>query len=152
MFFAIGSVITLAAGWALEESSNALAGRLGMTSGVFGATVLALVTALPGISTGFGAIRLGDYALSMSEMFGGNAFAPALFIIADLVAATPTLTHATHGDIWLATLGILLTSIFVVSLVLRPRKTRLRMGIDSRLAVVVYALGVIGLATIPGAN
>lgn len=148
--FALGSVITLGAGWALEESGNALASRLGLTSGVFGATVLALVTALPGISTGFAAIRLGDYALSMSEMFGGNAFAPALFIIADLIAGTPTITHAQRADIWMAALGVLLTSVFVVSFIVRPGKTRLRMGLDSRLVVILYVLGVIGLATVPG--
>jgi cation:H+ antiporter len=150
--FAAASIVTLAAGWALEESGNALASHLGMTSGVFGATVLALVTALPGISTGFAAIRLGDYALSMSEMFGGNAFAPTLFIIADVIAGTPTVTHAARADLWMAALGILLTSVFVVSFIVRPRVTRLRMGLDSRLVVVLYALGVVGLATIPGAS
>lgn len=148
--FAVASLTTLAAGYALEESSNALSARLGVTSGVFGATILALVTALPGISTGFAAIRLGDYALSMSEMFGGNAFAPSLFIIADLIAGTPTVTHATRADLYMAALGIVLTNVFIVSFIVRPGKTRLRMGLDSRIVVVLYALGVIGLATIPG--
>lgn len=148
--FAVGALITLGAGWALEESSSALAGRLGVTSGVFGATVLALVTALPGISTGFAAIRLGDYALAMSEMFGGNAFAPSLFVIADLIAGTPTITHASHADIYMAALGIVLTSVFIVSFIVRPGTTRLRMGLDSRLVVILYIVGIIGLATLPG--
>jgi len=148
--FAAGSVATLGAGWALEESGNALASHLGLTSGIFGATVLALVTALPGISTGFAAIKLGDYALSMSEMFGGNAFAPALFIVADVLAGGPVLPHARPADLWMAALGIAMTAVFIVSIIVRPRRTVLRMGFDSRLVVVIYVLAVLGLLAIPG--
>jgi cation:H+ antiporter len=147
--FAVASIVTLAAGYTLEEGGNALAGRMGMTSGIFGATVLALVTALPGISTGFAAIKLRDYALSVSEIFGGNAFAPALFILGDVIAGTPVLVHAKAADLWMGALGVIVTSIFVVSFILRPQRTFLRIGVDSWLAIAVYAVGIVGLATIP---
>jgi cation:H+ antiporter len=85
-------------------------------------------------------------------MFGGNAFAPALFVVADLLAGTPALPHARPSDVWMAALGVVMTSIFVVSMIVRPRRTRLRIGADSRLAVVVYVLGVLGLLAVPGGN
>lgn len=150
--FVVAALFTLTAGWALEESGNSLAGRFGLGSGLFGATVLALVTALPGISTGFAAIKLRDYALSVSEMFGGNALAPALLIVADVLAGAPVVTHARPADIYMAALGILLTSVFVISFIVRPEKTRFRMGIDSRMAVAGYLIGVLALLVIPGAS
>jgi cation:H+ antiporter len=150
--FAVAAVFTLAAGWALEESGNNLAGRFGLASGLFGATVLAVVTALPGISTGFAAIKLNDYLLCVSELFGGNALAPTLFIVADALAGTPVIAQARTADIYMAALGILLTSIFLISFIVRPEKTRFRLGIDSRLAVGGYVIGVLGLLVIPGAS
>jgi cation:H+ antiporter len=147
--FALGAALTLAAGYTLEETGNALAARAGLGAGIFGGTVIAAATALPELSTGLASIRLGDYALAMSDIFGGNAFMPALFLMADLLAGRPTLPAATSSDIWLAGLGILLTVVYLVGIVIRPRRTRLRMGLDSRLVIVLYVLGILGLFAIP---
>jgi cation:H+ antiporter len=147
--FAVGALLTLAAGYTLEETGNALATKAGLGAGIFGGTVIAAATALPELSTGLASISLGDYALAMSDIFGGNGFMPALFLIADLLAGRPTLPAAKSSDIWLAGLGILVTVIYLAGIVMRPKRTRLRMGLDSRLVIVLYVLGVVGLFAIP---
>jgi cation:H+ antiporter len=143
--FLVASLATLVAGVALEMSGNALADDLGINGAVFGATVLALATALPEISTGVAAVRMGDYHLAMGDMFGGNAFQVCLFLLADLLAGKPVLPEAGITNGWLAALGILVTALYAFGLVVRPSKRRLRLGADSWLAVLTYAIGMAGL-------
>ena len=147
--FVAGAGLTLVAGYTLEEAGSGLADKIGLDAGIFGATAIAAATALPELSTGFASIKLGDYQLAMADIFGGNGFMPALFLLADLLAGTPTLPVADPSDIWLAGLGIVLTAVYVVGIVVRSKRTRLRMGFDSRLVIVLYVLGILGLLVIP---
>ena len=50
---------------------------------------------------------------------------------------------------WLGGLGIIMTVIYVIGVVVRPRRCFLRLGVDSILVVIVFALGVIGLSALP---
>jgi cation:H+ antiporter len=146
--FAAGAVVTLVAGVALERSGEVLAGRAGMSGVVFGATFLAAATALPEVSTGLSSLRLGDYQLAVSDIFGGNAFLPVLFLPAGLIAGHAILPQAQPTDIYLTGLGALLTAVYVVGLIFRPRRQLWVMGADSWAVVALYALGVAGLIAI----
>jgi cation:H+ antiporter len=142
-------VVTLGAGVALEMTGNTLADRAGVNGVVFGATILATATALPEISSGIAAVRLGDNALALGDIFGGNAFQLCLFLVADLVAGTPVLPTAGSQNAWLASLGVAVTAIFAMGVVIRPLRCHARLGPDSILAVVVFALGIAGLFIVP---
>src|ERR1019366_2689714 len=98
--FVTASVVTLVAGVVLEISGSELAGRAGIDGVVFGATVLALATALPEVSSGIEAVRLGDHQLAIGDVFGGNAFQLCLFVVADLVALKPALPTAGAANSW----------------------------------------------------
>jgi cation:H+ antiporter len=143
--FVIGGVATLAAGITIEESGSALAGHVGMTGVLFGATFLAAATALPELSTGLASIRLKDYQLAISDIFGGNAFLPVLFLLATMVSGKAVLPHAQATDIYLAALGILLTCIYIAGLIFRPGRRVLGMGLDSLAVLILYAVGIAGL-------
>jgi cation:H+ antiporter len=143
--FAGGALATLAAGVVLERAGDAAASELGISGVLFGATVLALATSLPEVSTGLQAVRQGDDELAMSDIFGGNAFLPVLFLLATLVAGKPVLASAHDSDIYLTALAIALTLVYTVGLILRPRRRVLGMGIDSLVVVVLYLIGVAGL-------
>ena len=145
IIFGVAALATLIAGVVIERASDTLAGRWGLSGPVFGATILAAATALPELSTGLAAVRDGDTQLAMSDIFGGNAVLPALFIFADLIAGKPALPTAGDTDIWIAGLGVVLTGIYIVGIVMRPERTRWRLGPDSIAAIVVYALGIAGL-------
>jgi cation:H+ antiporter len=147
---AAASLVTLAAGVGLQATGNTLAGDWHIGSGLFAATFIALAGALPNISTGFASIDIGDYKLAMSDIFGGNAFLPALFIVCDIVAGQPVLKHATSSDVWFAAIGILLTTIYIVSLVVRPKRVFLNMGVDSLAVLVLYLAGVAMLTATGG--
>jgi cation:H+ antiporter len=146
--FAAGALVTLLAGVALEQSGEVIAGRAGMSGVVFGATILAAATALPEVSTGLSSIRLGDYQLAVSDIFGGNAFLPVLFLPAGLISGHAVLPQAQPTDIYLTGLGALLTAVYVVGLIFRPRRQLWVMGADSWAVVLLYALGIVGLIAI----
>ncbi len=148
--FGLACGVTLAAGVALELTGNVLADRAGVNGVIFGATALALATALPEISSGIAAVRLGDHALAIGDMFGGNAFQVCLFLLADLIAGSAVLPKAGDLNAWLAALGIALTAVYSVGLIVRPSRCWLRLGPDSILAIAIFSLGVVGLLALPG--
>ena len=119
-----------------------------MTGVLFGSTFLAAATALPEISTGLQAVRMGDYQLAMSDIFGGNAFLPVLFLVASLISGSAVLPLAQDTDIYLTALGALLTVVYVYGLIFRPRRMVLRMGLDSFTVLALYAVGIAGLVAI----
>ena len=145
LVFAAGAVVTLVCGVVLETSGDAIAKHIGMTGVLFGATVLAASTSLPELSTGLASIKLGDYQLAVSDIFGGNAFLPVLFLVASVVSGQSVLPHAQKSDIYLTGLGVLLTTAYVAGLIFRPRLQIGRMGVDSLAVLLLYLLGVGGL-------
>jgi cation:H+ antiporter len=149
LVFGLGCAVTLGAGVALEASGNDLANRLGVNGVIFGATVLAAATALPEISSGIAAVRLGDHALAIGDIFGGNAFQVCLFLVADLVAGKPVLPSAGNLNAWLAALGVALTAVYGFGVIGRPQHTHARLGPDSLLALALFGLGIAGLFVLP---
>jgi len=149
LLFGAMALATLAGGVLVERSGEQLAGRMGLQGAVFGATFLAAATALPELSTGLASVRIGDNRLAVSDIFGGNAFLPVLFLVADVLAGSPALPSAAASDQWMAGLGIVLTAVYVVGFVLRPERRRLGMGTDSLVVVVLYVAGIAGLLVVP---
>jgi cation:H+ antiporter len=146
--FSLAAAATLVCGVLLEESGARIATQIGMSGVLFGATVLAAATALPEVATGFESMRLGDYQLAVSDILGGNAFLPVLFLVAELVAGRAVLPHAQSTDIYLAALGILLTVIYLGGLIFRSKRTISGVGVDSLLVLGLYVLGMVGLFAI----
>jgi cation:H+ antiporter len=137
--FASAAGITLAAGVALQSSGNVLADRMGLQGAIFGATVLAAATALPEISSGIAAVRLGDHQLAVGDILGGNSFQLTLFLLADILAGTPVIVAERGSDVWLGGAGLLMTGIVATAVIARPKHTFVRLGIDSIALVAVYA-------------
>ncbi|MEV5607378.1 hypothetical protein [Streptomyces sp. NPDC052225] len=148
LLFAAAALATLVAGVVIERSGEEFFARQGLSGVLFGATVLAAATSLPEVSTGLTATELGDYQLAVSDIFGGNAFLPVLFLPATVISGKPVLPAAHDTDVYLTALGIALTVVYMAGLVFRPRRQYARMGPDSVTVVIVYLVGVAGLATL----
>jgi cation:H+ antiporter len=145
VIFTIAALLTLVAGYAAEQSGTAAASQVGLSGVLFGATVLALATSLPEISTGLQAVRQGDENLAISDIFGGNAFLPTLFLLAGLISGTAVLPVAKASDIYLTASAILLSLVYAAGLLFRPKRRILGMGVDSLTVLVLYLVGVAGL-------
>lgn len=152
LVFVMAAVATLVAGVLLERSGEAIASSIGLSGMLFGATVLAAATALPELSTGITSVRMKDYQLAISDIFGGNAFLPVLFLLAVLISGQAVLPDAQASDIYLAGLGILLTCVYASGLIFRPKRQVLGMGIDSLLVLILYVAGTAGLFAISASH
>ena len=152
LVFSAAALVTLAGGVFLEESGTGIADHIGMSGVLFGSTVLAASTALPEISTGLASVRLGDDNLAVSDIFGGNAFLPVLFLMASLLSGTAVLPQAQATDIYLAALGVLLTIVYAWGLVMRPARKVAGMGVDSLIVVILYLIGIAGLVAVSHAQ
>lgn len=148
--FGLASAITLVAGVMLEQTGNQLADDFGMNGVVFGATILAAVTALPEISSGIEAVRLGQVGLALSDIYGGNAMQLTFFLLADLLAGRPVLPSASAQSLWLGATGALVTAIFAYGLLVRNDKKVIGLGRDSLLVLVTYIAAVALLTAVPG--
>ena len=78
----------------------------------------------------------------------GNAFLPTLFLVATLLSGKSVLPQAQAPDIYLTAVGLVLTSVYITGLLFRPTRRIARMGVDSLIVVVLYALAVAGLFAI----
>ena len=146
--FSLCSLVTLVAGVGLEVCGDAIAKQIGMTGVLFGATILAAATSLPEVATGLASVKLKDYQMAMSDIFGGNAFLPVLFMVATIISGKSVLPQAHKTDIYLTALAVLLTIVYICGLIFRPRKQLLWMGIDSFVVLIVYLIGLLGLFAI----
>jgi cation:H+ antiporter len=143
--FAFAALVTLVCGVVLALTSEVAAARFNMTGVLFGATVLAAVTALPEVTTGLYAVRAGRYELAMSDVIGGNAFLPVLFLLGTLLSNKALLPDAQGPYLYLTALGALLTAVYCVGVILRSNRLVLGAGIDSIVVLVLYVVGIGGL-------
>lgn len=148
IIFAVAAIVTLVAGVFLERSGDAIAGHIGLSGVLFGATILAAATSLPEVSTGLTSVKNQDYQLAVSDIFGGNAFLPVLFLAAVLISGRAVLPQAHNTDIYLTALAALLTLVYAAGLLFRPKRRIARMGVDSLVVLILYLLGVGGLFAI----
>jgi cation:H+ antiporter len=146
--FGAAAVVTLVAGVILERSGDAIAGHIGLSGVLFGATVLAAATSLPEVSTGLTSVRSGDFQLAVSDIFGGNAFLPVLFLLATLLSGKAVLPQAQSTDIYLTAVAVLLTLVYIAGLLFRPARRIAGMGIDSLVVLALYAAAIAGLFAI----
>ncbi len=144
----LGALAILVSGMTLEMSGVKLSEHYGMSGVVFGGTILALCTALPEISTGIASAKIRDYNMAVSDIFGGNAFLPVLFLFASLLNGSSVLSYLNPSDIYLACIGIILTGIYLVGMVLPTSKQIWQMGKDSFLVLIVYLIAIYGLLVI----
>jgi cation:H+ antiporter len=145
LLFAIAAGVTMICGVALELSSVEIAGRFHISGVIFGATFLSAVTALPEVTTGLAAVKVGSFELAISDVIGGNAFLPVLFLLGSLLSGKALLPDAQGPDLYLTALGALLTAVYCAGAIFRSKRMLFGTGIDSLIVLVLYIIGIAGL-------
>lgn len=142
-YFLIAAVAVLVFGFLVARSGEALAVQTGLGQGLVGATLVALATSLPEVSTTWSAIRFGAYSMATANILGTNCLSIALFLPADLAYREGPIIDALGADSsFLAAIGIMTTSVYLWGILERRDRTVFGMGIDSAVVLVLYAAGI----------
>lgn len=139
------SVIVLIFGVLLESTSQAITAHLGINGVLFGATVLAIITSLPEISSGLAFVKERTYLPIISDIFGGNAFLPVLFLPASLITNNAIIPNAGNIDIYLTAVSVVMVSVYLMGMIIANPKKVYGLGSDSWVVLVVYLISIIGL-------
>jgi cation:H+ antiporter len=93
-------------------------------------------------------VKQGDDNLAISDIFGGNAFLPVLFLVATVISGKAVLPQANPSDIYLTAVAAILTLVYIIGLIVRPQKRIAGMGVDSLVVLALYLVSVAGLVAI----
>lgn len=142
-WFAICALVIFATGWTIVGVAHALADQTGLGGSFVGATLVAISTSLPEVTTTLAAARQRAYAMAISNVFGSNCLCVALLVVADVVyTGGPVFKADDHSAMFAGMLGIVLTTIYLWGLLERRDRTIFRMGWDSCAVLIVYGLGI----------
>jgi cation:H+ antiporter len=130
-------------GWVISQSGAVFIARFGLSSSLVGALGTAVVTSLPELVTTLTAVRRGALQLAVGGIIGGNTFDTLFLVFSDVAYREGSIYHAAGPDdlFWIAT-GLLMTVILLAGLILREREGPARIGGESVLIMLVYAMAV----------
>ncbi|WP_437743174.1 hypothetical protein WMF39_48010 [Sorangium sp. So ce1504] len=135
----------LVAGFMLTRTADALGSQTGAGASFAGLLLGGLATSLPEISSTISAARLGQYEMAFSDAFGTNLFSTMLVFVADAIyPGGPVLNEAPRFSLVATLLAIVVTSIYMVGLLQRSKRSIARMGLDS-IAVLLVTIAGFGL-------
>lgn len=141
--FILAGIGVLVAGFVVARTGEGLAEQTGLGQTVVGATLVALATSLPEVSTTYSAVRFGAYSMATANILGTNSLEVALFLPADLAYRDGAIIDVlTPSSALLASLGIMVTAIYTWGILERRDRTVFGMGQDSAMVLLVYFLGL----------
>ncbi len=141
----IVSIAVLVFGVLLEITSNTIAVHLHITGVLFGATILALITSMPEISGGLAFVKHKSYKPIISDIFGGNIFLPVLFLPATLITNKAIIPTSSNIDIYLTVTSIIITTIYLMGMIVQNAEKKFGLGIDSWVVLGVYVCSILGM-------
>jgi len=141
--YAGAATVILIAGVALTRLAEAIGEQTGIAATFVGATLLALSTSLPELSTTIGAVKLGAASMAISNIFGSNAVDTTLLFVADVAyQGDPVLSLVGRPAVFLAGVSVVLTVVYMIGLIERRDKSILRGGLDSLTVLTIYVVSM----------
>lgn len=142
--FASVSLAVLVSGYVVAETGAGIAQRSGLGESFVGATLVAVATSLPEVSTTFAAVRLGAYSMAAGNIFGANALQMALFLPADVLYREGLIIDELDPQtIFLPGLAIVMTAIYLWGVLEKRDRTVFGVGVDSAVVMVLYLAGML---------
>jgi cation:H+ antiporter len=146
LFFAIGALAIVGAGYWLSHTADAIAQTTGWGRSFIGSFMLAVVTSLPELAVGIPLIRRGAFNMAIGSLLGSNIFNIAIIPVIDIfLIRGPILAYVSPNHILTAVLGIVMTNIIIVDLIYRAKRVPWRIGWGSISLIALYCVGSIAL-------
>ncbi|ALR20986.1 sodium:calcium antiporter [Sphingobium baderi] len=139
-----------AAGYSLSQTGSAIAEQTGMTSAIVGFALIGTATSLPELVTVVTALKLRRPEMAFGQVLGTNFVNLSLLPVGDLIyQGEPVVRTLGAFETVSALLGAVLIGVFMVGLLEHRNRTILKMGVDSAVVIVAFALGAALLAGLP---
>lgn len=139
----IAAIVILIVGYLITRTAEGIIEQANLSGNLVGATLLALATSLPEVSTTWSAVKVGAYSMAIANILGTNTIEVALFFPADVFYREGSILNAMGMQgLFMASLGAMITCIYLWGLLERRDRTILGMGMDSAAVLVVYLLGM----------
>lgn len=144
LFTVAAGATIFVAGIVLSLAGDAIAVQTGLGHSFVGAAFVALSTSLPEVSTVVAAVRIHQYELAFSDIFGTNLFDIGLIFLVDAIdPAGLALNEVGQFSLVAALLGIAVTTVYLIGLIERKNRAIFRMGIDSIIVLLLYIGGMV---------
>lgn len=134
----------LVLGILLVWNAETLAMQSGLGTSFVGVTFLAGATSLPELTTTITAVRVGSYTMAISNIFGSNLIMIVLVLPADMLYRQGAILRDASATVSLAIgFGLVVTSVYLVGLIVR-RKPRIGpLGLDSVIVLAVFVASLL---------
>jgi cation:H+ antiporter len=142
-FVAFLALVIFISGIFLVLSAQSIAQQSGLGKHFIGATLLATATSMPELSTSISAVRLRAYTMAISDIIGSNTIMLMLLLPVDIFYSEGLLLNKAGISVsFILCVGIILTSIYLIGLIMRKKRTYLRVGVDSLAVLVLFILSL----------
>lgn len=146
IFSALCAAVILVCGVLLVRLADTLANQTGLGTSFIGATLLALTTSMPELSTSIAAVRVKAYTMAISNIFGSNMIMTFLLFPNDLAYTDGSIfSQIDKLATFAITAGIFLTGLYCIGLLARPKIKIFRMGLTSIALMIGYFFSIIVL-------
>lgn len=137
--FIIMGIIIVAAGITLSITADKIALRTGLGQTLVGTLLVAGVTSLPELVAAIAAIRIGAYDMAVGNVLGSNVFNIMILVATDIAYTSGSVYHAVSMQHMVTAIaGIVFSSIAVIGLFYRSKRTILMVGWDSLAIMLGY--------------
>lgn len=142
---AVAACLTiLVFGLLLVLFAERIAHQSGLGTGFIGVTLLAAATSLPELTTSIAAVRIGAYTMAISNIFGSNLIMLVLVFPADILFRGGPILQDTARTVSLAlTFGLIVTTIYLIGLIVRRKPRLWDFGLDSILVLLTFAASLL---------
>jgi cation:H+ antiporter len=145
-FAVICGIAILICGVLVVRLADTLAVQTGLGASFIGASLLAMTTSLPELSTSIAAVRVKAYTMAISNIFGSNMIMTFLLFPNDLAYTYgPIINEIGPSATFALGAGIFMTAIYCIGLLLRPKVKIMGMGIDSFAIIICYVSSLIAI-------
>jgi len=141
--FVVSCLFVLVGGFFVAKTGEVIADQTGIGQSFVGATLVALATSLPEVSTTYSAVRFGAYSMAAANILGTNSLEIALFLPAEMAYREgPIFSQMPQTSCFLAALGVIVTGLYLWGILERRDKVVFGMGVDSFVVLSVYLIGM----------
>ena len=140
---ALCALVILICGVLLVNAADTLAEQTGLGTSFIGITLLSFTTSMPELSTSIAAVRVKAYGMAISNIFGSNLIMTFLILPVDIFYMEGSVINAIDDSAAFAlAAGIMLTAIYCLGLLIRPKRQILGVGIDSAAVLITYLVSL----------